>query len=172
MLKLVRPNIKYKRTYLQAASEHKKVGRFINVDINEAKKDFKNFVNKIKSRKFGFNLPPTYPNAEIEYWLIDNETFIGRVGVRTKLNKNQRNKVGHIGISIRPSKRKKGYGFKGFKLALNKAKFNGLKKVLLICKDTNIASQKMIERLGGKLIEKYEVKNEATRLRYIVKLDG
>jgi len=171
MLKLVRPHEKYKDSYLRAAAEYKQVGMFVNVDIQEAKEDFSKFVKKIRNRKYGKDLPPTYPQPEIEYWLVDEETFIGRVGIRPQLSNKQKKKIGHIGISIRPSKRKKGYGLKGLKIALKKARSEGLNKVLLICKKSNKASQKIIKKIGGELIEILELKNEPDRLRFQLELN-
>jgi predicted acetyltransferase len=58
---------------------------------------------------------------------------------------------GHIGYSIRPSLRGKGYGTEMLRLGLEKAKELKIKKVLLTCKKSNIASQKVIERNKGVL---------------------
>ena len=55
----------------------------------------------------------------------------------------------HIGYSIRPSERGKGYAKEQLRLGLEKAKELGLKKVRVICLDTNTASQKTILANGG-----------------------
>ena len=56
---------------------------------------------------------------------------------------------GHIGYSVRPSERRKGYGYELLKLNLINATDKGLEKVLVTCDDDNIASQRTILKNGG-----------------------
>ena len=56
---------------------------------------------------------------------------------------------------VRPSERKKGYGKALLKLALEKARDIGLKKVLLTCRNDNIGSTKVIEFNDGKYENDY-----------------
>lgn len=56
---------------------------------------------------------------------------------------------GHIGYSVRPSERKKGYGKEMLRLNLQKAFEFGIPKVLVTCADGNIASEKTIVANGG-----------------------
>ena len=58
---------------------------------------------------------------------------------------------GHIGYSIRPSARLKGYGTEGLKLGLKEAKNLGISKVLITCNIKNMGSSKVIENCGGVL---------------------
>ncbi len=60
---------------------------------------------------------------------------------------------GHIGFSVRPSERKKGYATEMLKMALIYAKTLGLQKVMLGCFSDNIASIKTIVKCGGILTE-------------------
>ena len=84
------------------------------------------------------------------YFLVDEKNKIcGALDIRHELNEYLEKFGGHIGYGIAPSERKKGYGKIQLKLALEKAKKIGLKKVLITCDDNNIGSAKTIEACGG-----------------------
>ena len=55
----------------------------------------------------------------------------------------------HIGYSVRPSERGKGYGKEQLRLGLSEAKALGLEQVRVICRDTNAASRSIILANGG-----------------------
>ncbi len=55
----------------------------------------------------------------------------------------------HIGYSVRPDERRKGYAKEQLRLALQEAKALGLSKVRLICRDSNTGSVKTILANGG-----------------------
>ena len=56
---------------------------------------------------------------------------------------------GHIGYSIRPSERMKGYAKVQLSLALDYLRQLGEMKILVTCDDDNIGSYKTIESCGG-----------------------
>ena len=56
---------------------------------------------------------------------------------------------GHIGYSVAPSERRKGYASQMLKLALPKCKELGIDKVLITCIEDNIGSRKTILANGG-----------------------
>lgn len=78
---------------------------------------------------------------------------------------------GFIGYSVRPSKRGKGYATKMLKLALDEFRKIGKDKVLITCKDFNIASKRVIEKNGGIYENSYYCEEEGcTYLRYWISL--
>lgn len=85
------------------------------------------------------------------YFLMEGEDILGMVDIRHRLNSYFLMYGGHIGYSIRRSKRGKGYGSLALRLALEKCKDMGMKRVLLTCSDWNIASRKIILKNGGVL---------------------
>lgn len=80
----------------------------------------------------------------------DNK-LVGIINVRHELNDYLFNYGGHIGYTILPSQRRKGYAFKQLLLGLDFCKKIGIKKVLITCVDYNIGSSKVIEKAGGVL---------------------
>jgi predicted acetyltransferase len=88
-----------------------------------------------------------------EYLFVDDERhrLLGMVHMRHYLNDFMLRLGGHIGYSVRPSERKKGYGRLQLKLALEKMSELGVKDVLIVCDSDNAASCKTVESCGGTL---------------------
>jgi len=59
----------------------------------------------------------------------------------------------HIGYSIRPSERRKGYAKEQLRLALAKAYELGIDKVRIVCRDINEGSNRTIIANGGRYID-------------------
>lgn len=78
----------------------------------------------------------------------DNK-MIGCINVRWDLLPRMLEYGGHIGYSIRPTERRKGYNKINLYLGLLEAKKIGLDKVMLDCDSDNIASDKTLKALGG-----------------------
>lgn len=89
----------------------------------------------------------------------DNK-IVGNVQIRHKLNEKLLLYGGHIGDSIRPSERRKGYATEQIRLALIKCKELGIHNVLMDCDKTNVASRKSIIKNGGILENEVEVNDE------------
>jgi predicted acetyltransferase len=86
------------------------------------------------------------------YWVVDGAETIGFVAVRHSLaNEFLRTLGGHIGYSIRPSRRRAGHATAALGLALDRARELGLDRVLVTCDDANVGSGRTIERRGGVL---------------------
>ena len=79
----------------------------------------------------------------------DDNKIIGMIDLRLELNDYLRNFGGHIGYSIRPTERKKGYNKINLYLVLQEAQRYNLDKVLITCADYNEGSRKTILSLGG-----------------------
>ena len=86
------------------------------------------------------------------YFLIreDDNKIVGMIDLRLGLNEYLRNYGGHIGYSIRPTERRKGYNKINLYLILKEAKRNNLDKVLITCADYNDGSRKTILSFDGR----------------------
>ncbi len=103
---------------------------------------------------------PTEERVPAEtYFLIreNDHRIIGMVNIRLTLNENLRHIGGHIGYSIRPTERRKGYNKINLYLALKVCQDHGIEEAILTCDKTNIASSKTMLALGAQLEEEFEV---------------
>lgn len=103
-------------------------------------------------------------STETFYIAVDDRKILGGIIFRHELKGNLINHGGNIGYLIRPTERGKNYGSAMLKLAIEKCKEKGLKKVLISCRDTNIASSKVIEKNGG--IYENDYYDEAAGIKY------
>lgn len=109
-----------------------------------------------------------------DYFLVDDDKFIGVIHIRIRLTDNLLKYGGHIGYGINPKYWNKGYGTKLLELGLEKAKeLVEEDNVLITCDDDNIGSYKIIENNGGilenKVINSDDDETFLTR-RYWIKL--
>lgn len=82
--------------------------------------------------------------------------IIGMTHIRLTLNKMLADIGGHVGYSVRPSERKKGYNKIQLYLALLECQKNDLDIIMLDCLKDNIGSSKTITSLGGYLVKEEE----------------
>ncbi len=152
MTELVLPSIRYKESYIEAVRAYKAEGieRYKDLDPQWLEEHFVEFVEQLAMEAAGKGLPPgRVPHTE--FWLVDDEQFIGRLDIRHELNDYLHHVGGHIGYDVRSDQRGKGYGKLILELGLQKAKDLGLENVLITCDATNIPSKKVIEANGGVL---------------------
>ncbi len=92
--------------------------------------------------------------VEGSQWLLvdtNRNRVLGMVNIRHYLNDFLTHFGGHIGYSIRPSERRKGYAKLQLQLALDVLRSKGVTKALITCDVSNIGSAKTIEACGGVL---------------------
>ncbi len=75
--------------------------------------------------------------------------LVGMLQVRHYFNNYLSKYGGHIGYSIKPDERRKGYATSMLKTVLPYCKKIGLDKILITCFDDNIGSEKTILNNGG-----------------------
>ncbi len=90
------------------------------------------------------------------FWIVDGEPappghVVGFIAVRHHLNESLLAEGGHIGYSVRPSRRREGHATRALQLGLDHIAALGVERVLVTCDDDNDGSRRMIEAAGGVL---------------------
>ena len=85
------------------------------------------------------------------WWIVEDGTYLGAITLRHELNDFLLRAAGHIGYGIRPSARGRGLATWALRSVLVRAPALGLRKVLVTCGDSNLASARVIEKAGGVL---------------------
>ena len=78
-----------------------------------------------------------------------DDRLVGMVNIRHDLNDWLKDYGGHIGYSIRPDERGKGYARQQLKLALQQCATLGIPRALLTCREDNERSRRVIQGCGG-----------------------
>lgn len=93
---------------------------------------------------------PVEPHVPSDYWwIVDDGTVIGFLAIRHRLNDYLLERGGHIGYSIRPSRRRQGHASRAVGLALARCRELNIDRVLITCDDDNASSAGTIEKNGG-----------------------
>ncbi len=87
------------------------------------------------------------------YWITDgegaDEEVVGFLALRHALTAWLLEEGGHIGYSVRPSRRGLGHAGRALAIAVRRSAELGLARVLLTCDEDNRPSARTIERNGG-----------------------
>lgn len=147
---LVKPTLELEKEYLAFYQEWKESGeKMVPWVISKDPSDFHGMVQFLLDNEKGINIPENWV-PDSTFWLVnENKKIIGAVNIRHRLTEKLFHCGGHIGYGIRPSERRKGYATKLLALSLEKAKELGLQKVLVVCDENNVASEKTILKNGG-----------------------
>ena len=84
-------------------------------------------------------------------WFVDDSReFLGALHIRhTLAHEYARTIAGHVRYGIRPSRRGQGLGTEMLELAKDHARGLGHQRLLVVCREANTASRRLIERCGG-----------------------
>jgi predicted acetyltransferase len=107
-------------------------------------------------------------------WMWDGE-FCGSVGFRWQPGTTELPPycLGHAGYSVVPWKRRRGYATRALQLLLPYARAEGLVHIELTTTVDNLASRRVIEANGGRLVERFrtsEAHGGAESLRFRIVL--
>lgn len=147
---LRRPRLADKETVLEMMAEFEQTqsahdGGFWNANNFVYEEWLKNNQN----HEMGINLPEGWvPDIQLVAFSIDGQA-VGFLNIRLCLNNFLLEEGGHIGYSIRPSERGKGYAKEALRQGLQVAKEKNIKRALVTCSTENPASRAVILANGG-----------------------
>jgi predicted acetyltransferase len=96
-------------------------------------------------------LPEGYVPASC-FWLVERrQTLVGVAHLRHRVTPVLANEGGHIGYSVRPSRRNQGLATVLLNLTLRRASKMGLREILVTCDKLNVVSARVIQKNGGRL---------------------
>ncbi|MCO4630491.1 acetyltransferase, GNAT family [Streptococcus infantarius subsp. infantarius] len=113
--------------------------------------DYEDWLESNRLSEMGINVPINFVPAVQFVSFSDDGRALGFLHLRLRLNENLLKQGGHIGYSIRPSERRKGYAKEQLRLGLLEAKKKNITKALVTCHDDNEGSRKVILANGGQL---------------------
>lgn len=146
MIKFILPNKNNKEDVLAFYDEIEKNGDECIGFKNHSNYD--KWLIEMQNRHLGENLPKGYVKENF-YLCYDENKLIGVFSLKFELTEYLLNYGGHIGYATLPSQRRKGYATNMLKEGLKIAKKLGFNKVLCVCDDDNIGSEKVIIKNNG-----------------------
>lgn len=156
---LEEPTIERKKDAIDYISEFLKYESDINgtglLDKYLKEESYENwliYLSKVQNKDYAYSIN-FVPNRTFFLIREKDNKIVGMINIRLELNEKLKNSGGHIGYSIRPTERKKGYNKINLYLGLKKCFEYNIKDAWLDCVVSNLGSVKTIQALGGNLIK-------------------
>lgn len=85
-----------------------------------------------------------------QFWVVERGEVVGSIQLRLELTDALKRRGGHVGYSIRPDRRRRGYAARALYDVKRLARRRGLRRLLVTCDKTNAGSRAVIEKNGGR----------------------
>ncbi|HNV20465.1 MAG TPA: GNAT family N-acetyltransferase [Candidatus Hydrogenedentes bacterium] len=161
---LVRPSAGLRALFLEAAYEYRDAGEELDPAFPAYwNASFEVYVQQLDDLAHGRHLPFAMVRSDT-FWLLSGEgRLIGMSRLRRRLSRALRIEGGHIGYTIRPMERRKGYGTRLCALTIEEARKTGkFTRLLITCDTRNTGSARIIETNGG-ILENYVISPRSGR---------
>lgn len=150
--KLIRPDVDYKESYLEALAEYHKEGRCTHDRVSYVRTNFEDYVEALRAER-GYPHQPyedwVEPVPETVAWLVKDDEYLGTVDIRHRLNWHLEKWGGHIHFIIRPSRRGLGFGKKILLKSIPIANYLGIERALLTIAPDNVIAKSVLESCGA-----------------------
>jgi predicted acetyltransferase len=154
VIELVLPDVRFESSYLDAERE-----RAIAEDkVPVTAEGFVAMLDALAGLRDGTRIPDGFTQT-LELWLVEGKDYLGKVQLRAQPAPHQ----GHVGIVIRPSRRRQGLARRAGTLARPHLAALGIDEIVATCDAVNAASRTLIESAGGVLVER------GAMLRYVIR---
>ena len=173
---LAPPNLEHETEAEEYVSEFLVDNSHVNgsAGLPRYKGNYKNWLDKIKNDRILENNDREKIPANTFFAIRKNDNkIVGTVNIRYKLNEKLLKRGGHVGYSVRPFERRKGYATEILFLALLKLREMNVNNVLITCDKENIGSVKTIQKNNG-ILENEILDSETNKIiqRYWINLDS
>lgn len=159
MAELMRPDVRYRASFLAAMDEFAQEGRagddsMVGRDLAEhagrwhTDAGFAEYVANTVARE---RTAPANFVTDTSLWWVEGEEYLGRISIRHELTDFLREVGGHIGYDVRRSARRQGHATRMLAAALPVAHRWGIDPALITCDTDNLGSRRVIEANGGVL---------------------
>ena len=149
---LRRPTLADKETVLEMMAEFEQTQSAHDGGFWDAENFvYEEWLKNNQDQEMGINLPEGWVPANQLVAFSKDGQAVGFLNLRLRLSDYLLEVGGHIGYSIRPSERGKGYAKESLRQGLQIAKEKNIKRALVTCSTENPASQAVILANGGEL---------------------
>ena len=166
-LSLVKPDVRYAKSHASYVAEFTAAGEplvpWILLNIED---DFHAYVERLNNQLTGNDSTRDFV-ANSSYWLLDDQEIVAVSNMRHHLTPALLDYGGHIGYSVRPSRRSCGLAKQVLRLTLDRLRAIGVERARLTCDKQNIASASVIIANSGVLDSEALIKDTLVQRYWI-----
>ena len=169
---IIHPSVEYKDQIIAALQSFQEKNEIMHGSGSLAKLDsVEEWIDEMEKNRYPETVKAGMVPADTFLGIRKSDNkLVGIINFRHELNDLLFQFGGHIGYSILPEERQKGYGKVMTMLAVEKAREFGLERIMITCEKKNAGSAKIIQGCGG-ILENEAIRQDGEIVqRYWIKL--